>query len=282
MSIEFINVSYTYAPGTSYEAKALTDFSLKIKDGEFLGVMGRTGCGKSTLMQLTAGLISPSSGQIFVDGEDINGKGYDRNKLRKKIGVVFQFPEIQLFESTVAKDVAFGLKHFDWSKEEKATSVRESLAKLGFDYDEVCDKSPLGFSGGEKRRLAIAGVLAAKPEVLILDEPVAGLDPLGREAFLKLLDEMNRGGTTVVMISHSADAIAEHAERIVILKEGRLLKDGSPEEVFSDIEGLSAQGIGTGLVRETADLLSKKGFGIPENTVKYEQLLKAVEGRMKR
>ena len=280
--LELRELSYTYAPGTPYEAHALEKLSLRVEAGEFVGIMGRTGCGKSTLIQLIAGLMTPTCGQILLDGEDINARRYDRNILRRKVGVVFQFPEIQLFEKTVARDLAFGLRHFNWTQEEKNASVREALERLGFDYDTICDKSPLGFSGGEKRRLAIAGVLAAKPEILILDEPVAGLDPLGRDAFLSLLDELNRGGVTILMISHSADALAEHAKRIVVLREGRLLLDGRTEEVLSDFAGLQAQGIGVGQVRETVELLRQRGLELPAQTVRYEQLLNALTERKTR
>ena len=277
--LELRELSYTYAPGTAYEARALDGISLEIGTGEFVGIMGRTGCGKSTLIQLIAGLMSPSGGRVLLDGEDINDRHYDRNRLRRKVGVVFQFPEIQLFEKTVARDLAFGLKHFGWTEAEKTAAVREALERLGFDYETIRDKSPLGFSGGEKRRLAIAGVLAARPGILILDEPVAGLDPLGRDAFLKLLDELNRDGVTILMVSHSADALAEHAGRIVVLKDGRLLRDGPTEEVFSDCAGLRAEGVGAGQVRETAELLRRRGLELPAGTVRYEQLLNALAGR---
>ena len=277
--LELRELSYTYAPGTAYEAQALDSLSLRIQAGEFVGIMGRTGCGKSTLIQLIAGLMVPSGGQVLLDGEDINDRHYDRDCLRRKVGVVFQFPEIQLFEKTVARDLAFGLKHFGWKEEEKTAAVREALERVGFDYEKIKDKSPLGFSGGEKRRLAIAGVLAARPEILILDEPVAGLDPLGRDAFLKLLDELNRDGVTILMVSHSADALAEHAGRIVVLKDGRLLRDGPTEEVFSDCAGLHSQGVGVGQVRETVELLRQRGLDLPANTVRYEQLLGALAGR---
>ena len=277
--LELRELSYIYAPGTAYEAQALDNVSLRVQAGEFVGIMGRTGCGKSTLIQLIAGLITPTSGQVLLDGEDINDRHYDRNVLRRKVGVVFQFPEIQLFEKTVARDLAFGLKQFNWTAEEKTACIREALERLGFDYDTIKDKSPLGFSGGEKRRLAIAGVLAAKPEILILDEPVAGLDPLGRDAFLKLLDELNRDGVTILMISHSADALAEHAGRIVVLKDGRLLRDGPTEVVFSDYASLQAEGIGVGQVREVTEQMRRRGVDLPTSTVRYEQLLDALAGR---
>ena len=281
MSIELRDVCYTYAPGTPYESRAVNDLSITIGDGEFVGVMGRTGCGKSTLIQLIAGLITPEKGQVLIDGKDINDRRYDRAELRRKVGVVFQFPEVQLFEKTVAKDVAFGLKHFGWTEEEKTAAVKDALEKLGFDFEKVRDKSPLEFSGGEKRRIAIAGVLAAKPEILILDEPVAGLDPLGRTAFLKLLDELNGNGVTIIMISHSADALAEHAGRIAVLKDGRLLMDGPAAEVFSKYRYLRDNGIGTGQVRHAVELLRQRGMDIPEDTVRYGQLLKEILGRKK-
>lgn len=273
MSIELRSVSYTYAPGTSLAVNALTDFSLKIEDGEFIGIMGRTGCGKSTLIQLIAGLLSPTKGQLLLNGEDINTRGYDRDTLRRAVGAVFQYPEVQLFETTVEKDVAFGLRHLGWSKEKERSAVAEALKTVGFDYEKIKDQSPLGFSGGEKRRLAIAGVLAVRPQVLILDEPVAGLDPLGRAAFLEMLDGLNAKGVTILMISHNADALAEHAERIVVLRDGRLFRDGKTEEVFADYDDLAANGIGVGHVRHTTELLRRRGIILPPDTVRYEQLI---------
>lgn len=273
MPIELRDVSYTYAAGTAYAAGALDHVSLTIGDGEFVGIMGKTGCGKSTLIQLIAGLLTPDHGQVLVDGADIHDPQYDRAMLRRRLGVVFQHPEYQLFETTVAKDVAFGLKHFDWSGEEKARAVRGALEAVGFDYDLVKDQSPLSFSGGEKRRIAIAGILAAKPGILILDEPIAGLDPLGREAFLEMIDGLNRSGTTILMISHNADAIAEHANRILILEKGRLMLDGPTETVFAQRELLHAHEIGVCQVREVAGMLAERGFAIPDETVRYADLL---------
>lgn len=273
MPIELNSVSYTYAPGTAYAAGALEQVSLTVTDGEFVGIMGRTGCGKSTLIQLIAGLLTPDGGQVLVDGKDINGRDYDRDLLRRRVGVVFQHPEYQLFETTVARDVAFGLKHLKWSAEEKRQAVREALEAVGFDYDEVKDQSPLRFSGGEKRRIAIAGVLATKPGILILDEPIAGLDPLGREAFLSLLDRLNRQGTTILMISHNADAIAEHADRVVVLEQGKVLLDGPVKQVFARRDLLKAHGLGVSQARETAALLTERGLPAGEDTVRYEDLL---------
>lgn len=279
MPIELREVSYTYAPGTPYAAQTLKKISLTVRDGEFVGIMGRTGCGKSTLIQLAAGLMAPSAGRVFLDGEDINERHFDRARLRQRVGVVFQFPEIQLFETTVEKDTAFGLKYLDWSGEKKQAAVRRALEWMGFDFEAVRNRSPFGFSGGEKRRLAIAGVLAVMPGFLLLDEPTAGLDPQGREAFLELLRKLNQDGMTVLMISHDADALAEYAGRIVILKEGTLLRDGPAAEVFSDYEGLKDDGIGAGQIREMAERLRRRGWEIPGETIRYGQLLDEIAGR---
>lgn len=273
MPIELKNVSYTYAPGTAYAAEALNGVSLSIADGEFVGVMGRTGCGKSTLIQLIAGLLEPSAGTVLVDGADINGKKYDRDRLRRRVGVVFQHPEYQLFETTVERDVAFGLRRLGWTGAQIRDSVKEALEAVGFDYEAVKDQSPLQFSGGEKRRIAIAGVLAAKPGILILDEPIAGLDPLGREAFLELVRKLNETGTTILMISHNADALCRCARRILVLQEGELVLDGPAGAVFARSGYLKQLGIGAGQVREAADLLAARGYEIPGDVCRYEELL---------
>lgn len=282
MQLELRSVSYTYAPKTSYSAVALDHASLKIEKGEFIGIMGKTGCGKSTLLQLMGGLLDAQSGKVFLYDEDINDKYYNRRKLRERVGVLFQFPDYQLFETTVFRDVAFGLKHSGMKKSEVEAAVQGALALVGFDYDQVKDKSPLGFSGGEKRRLAIAGVLAVKPEILLLDEPVAGLDPLGRKEFLKLLKKLNENGTTVVMVSHNADVLAEYASRIILMKNGRIAADGRAEDVLSDYDMLHKNGICAGQARSISKMLCDKGFAISEKTVQYNQLvdeLRKVFGR---
>lgn len=273
MPVTLNSVSYTYAPGTAYQTAALHNVTLSILDGEFVGVMGRTGCGKSTLIQLIAGLLVPTQGTVRLDGQDINSRRYHRDALRRRVGVVFQHPEYQLFETTVERDVAFGLRHFGWTKGDVAAAVRDALTAMGFDYEAVRKESPLGFSGGEKRRLAIAGVLAAKPGILILDEPVAGLDPLGREAFLQLLDRLNQNGTTIIMISHNADALAEHARRILVLKDGVLLADGPTEAVFSRGAFLRENGISPGQAGEIGTLLAQRGRGLSMPAVRYADLL---------
>ena len=273
MPIKLDNVSYTYAPGTPHEIRALRNVNLDIEDGEFVGVMGTTGSGKSTLIQLIAGLIAPTEGKILLDGEDINAKKYDRDVLHRRIGLVFQYPEYQLFETTVERDVAFGLRHQGLTKEETASAVRTALETVGFDYDEVRDKSPLSFSGGEKRRIAIAGVLAPKPRVLILDEPTAGLDPLSRQDFLTMVDGLNAQGVTVIMISHNADALSEHAGRIIVLRDGALIRDGSAKHIFSDYYDLIRGGIGVPQVRQAVQLLRERGVNMPGNIILYDQFI---------
>ena len=272
MSLKLQNVTFSYAKGTPHETKAIDDISLEIDDGDFIGIMGRTGCGKSTLIQLIDGLLKPDEGFVYLNGEDINNPDYDRNILRKSIGMVFQFPEYQLFETTVRKDVAFGLKHHGLPPEQVELQVREALETMGFDYERVKDISPLTFSGGEKRRIAIAGILAVRPDVLILDEPIAGLDPSGREAFLNLLDEINSRGTTIIMISHNADAISEHAKKILILKDGKLAAEGAAADILSDTELLKKNNIGLCQVKQLALLLQEKGLNIPGKLIHYDEL----------
>lgn len=273
MSITLEHLSFCYAQGTPHESPALHDISLHIDDGEFVGIMGKTGCGKSTLVQLIDGLLEPTAGRVKIDDDDINAPGYNRNKLRKTVGMVFQYPEQQLFETTVQKDVAFGLKHLGLSEEQTNKQVRAALETMGFDYETVRKLSPLSFSGGEKRKLAIAGVLAPQPKILILDEPVAGLDPAGRDTFLSLTKRLNQSGITILMISHNADALAEYAKRILILENGHLLKDGSVEEIFSDAAFLQKHHLGIGQIRLLTDALRIRGYPIPENTIHYNDLL---------
>lgn len=276
MPIEVKNLSFTYSAGTPFETAALKNISLEIKNGEFIGVMGHTGCGKSTLIRALAGLIRPSAGSIIVDGSDINGRRYDRSELRRKLGVVFQYPECQLFETTVEKDVAFGLRHLGLNKDEVKERVRWALEVCGFDFEKIAKSSPMGLSGGEKRRVAIAGVLAVKPEYLILDEPIAGLDPLGRDAFLELITGLNAAGMTIIMVSHNADCIGEYARRVLLLNGGELVGDGSPEELFSDVERMRSLRLGVSRSREIAWLLKKGGMDIPQDICSYDRLLPAV------
>lgn len=273
MSIELKSVSYTYAPNTCYETKALDNVSITINDGEFLGIMGKTGCGKSTLIQIIDGLLTPDTGVVLLDGADIHKKKYDLSILRRKIGMMFQFSEYQLFETTVARDVAFALKNLGFDKSDIKDRVKEALEAVGFDYDKVKDKSPLSFSGGEKRRIAIAGVLAAKPAYLILDEPIAGLDPIGRKSFLKLLEKLNKNGTSIIMVSHDSDVLAAYTSRILLMDKGRILCDDKPEKVLADCEALEKIGIGAGQTASIANMLRQQGIAVSKGTVKYNQLL---------
>lgn len=276
MPITVEHLSYCYGRGTPFAAQALRDVSLTIGDGEFTGIMGHTGCGKSTLLQLMTGLFVPAEGRVLLDGEDINRRGFDRSILRRRLGIVFQYPECQLFETTAQRDAAFGLKHLGLKKSEVDARVRWALELCGFDYDEICDKAPMGLSGGEKRRLAIAGVLAVKPDYLFFDEPFAGLDPLGRDAFIRLTQELNREGVTVIVVSHNAACLAECARRIVVLDGGRIAADGTPEEVFRDVERMQALQLGVSDSREIAYLMQQRGKHFPQDVATYDDLLRAV------
>ena len=263
MAIAAEHVTHEYESGTALQVKALQDVSMRIEEGEIVGLMGHTGCGKSTLMQILAGLITPVSGQVLVDGEDIFADDYRREKLRRSLGVVFQYPENQLFESTVYKDVSFGLKHSGLSKEEKEANVKWALQMMGFHPEAVGPLSPLGLSGGEKRRIAIAGVLAVKPKYLILDEPIAGLDPAGRERFVQLLRELKGDGMSILMISHNADAIAQCADRLYLMKKGIIYGGGSTGEVFADTELIHSCGVEVSGPQRIARALREKGVELP-------------------
>ncbi|MEG1720305.1 MAG: ATP-binding cassette domain-containing protein [Pseudoflavonifractor sp.] len=270
-------VSFAYEAGTAYEVQALDEVSLTIGDGEFVGIMGGTGCGKSTLIRLMAGLMVPSAGRVLLDGADVNAKGYPRALLRKSLGILFQNPEYQLFETSVERDVAFGLKESGLSREETALRVRQALEQVGFDYGQIREQSPLALSGGEKRRVAIAGVLVSRPKILIFDEPIAGLDPMGRRAFLDLVRELNGAGTTIIIVSHNADCLSEYAGRILVLQGGQLALDGPPELVFSDLTRTKQLSICAGQARLIADLLARRGMPIPSGTTRYSALLAAVK-----
>ena len=280
MPIELKNVSHNYLPGTAQAVPSLHGLSLRIEDGEFVGVMGRTGCGKSTMIQLLAGLLSPTEGSVWLDGADVGAKSYDRSVLRRSVGLVFQYPEYQLFETTVEKDVAFGLKHSGLSRAEIAERVRWALDAMDFDFQAVRAQPPLSLSGGEKRRVAIAGVLASRPKILIFDEPIAGLDPLGRESFLKLVTRLNREGTTILMVSHNADAIGEYAKRLVVLDGGRLVADGRPAAVFADVESMKKLRLGVSVSCEIAGALRQRGLHIADGVVSYAGLLSSLKAAL--
>ena len=243
--IEIIDVSVVYKQGTPFEVTALEHISLTIGKGQFIGLIGATGSGKSTLIQLFNGLLKPTSGRVLVNGIDLAGlRGTQFKDLRRRIGIVFQYPENQLFEETVFRDIAFGPNNMGLSERDIVDRVVQAMGFVGLDYSSFKDRSPFTLSGGEMRRVAIAGVLAMGPEMLVLDEPTAGMDPLGRREILKRVEEINKTtGTTVVLVSHSMEDIARLAENIFVLQEGRKVLEGSPGSIFTGDVDLSAHGL---------------------------------------
>ena len=270
MRIDVKNVSYAYDDGS----RSLNHISLSVEQGELVGLMGQTGSGKTTLIRLMAGLEKPTEGQICIDGQDIYARSADRTALRKKIGVVFQYPEYQLFSRTVKEDVGYALKQFRMDHREER--VQKALERMGFSYDAIKDQSPFALSGGEKRRVAIAGALVTEPEFLIFDEPLAGLDPVGRADFLELLRQLKAQGVTILMISHCVDAVASCADRIVVLQRGEKAFDGSPAALFADPALAEKLHVGNTAAGRTAALLRKKGKLGSEVIYTPSQLVKAV------
>ena len=243
MSIELKHVSYRYSPGTVYEMRALEHIDLSIPDGQFIGIIGHTGSGKSTLIQLLNGLLKPSEGQVLYNGEDIWGEGFSRKKLRGQVGLVFQYPEHQLFEMDVLKDVCFGPKNQGLGQAEAEEQARKALEHVGMPK-ELFGKSPFELSGGQKKRAAIAGVLAMNPRILILDEPAAGLDPGGRDEILSQIAILHRTRKmAIVLVSHSMEDVARYVERIVVLNEGRVAFDDEPRKVFAHYKELERMGL---------------------------------------
>ena len=278
MSIVIEHLNYVYMQGGPYETRALDDVSLTIHDGEFIGLIGHTGSGKSTLVQHLNGLILPTSGKITVDGMDLAEKGTDRRAIRRRVGLVFQYPENQLFEETVAKDIAFGPKNLGLDEAEIDRRVRTAMRRVALDYDKLAQRSVFELSGGQMRRVAIAGVLAMEPQTLVLDEPCAGLDPRGREEILGLISDLHReSGATIVMVSHSMDDVAALAERVIVMNHGKVAMDGAPREIFSRGEELRAIGLDVPQAVELAQKLREKGFDVSEGIYKIEEVRAAVE-----
>lgn len=269
MPIEIKDLSFSYD-----NDKFINNLNLNIEYGEMLGIMGNTGCGKSTLVQLIAGLIKPDNGQIIIDGDNITNKKFDKAILRKKLGIVFQFPEMQLFEQTVQKDIYFGLKKFRLSDKEKYKRAKDILALLNLDFDKIKDKSPLALSGGEKRKIAVAGILVCNPKYLILDEPIAGLDSDSRENFMKLLVKLKKTGITIIIISHNADYIAEYCDRVIVMDNGQIVLNDSPDNIFNNFECLQKLNIGTCSSKQIINLLDKNGISISKSAIKYDDLIK--------
>lgn len=262
MSLEVKHLTHTYSAGSAFQATAVHDVSLTIEDGEFVCIVGHTGSGKSTLVQHLNGLLKPTSGQVLVDGEDMNGENVDRRRIRQKVGLVFQYPEYQLFEETVYADIAFGPKNMGLSKDEIDARVRRAAGFVGISEAELA-KSPFDLSGGQKRRAAIAGVIAMEPEVLVLDEPSASLDPRGREELLAHIRAYHKErGNTVVLVSHSMDEIAQNVDRIAVLSDAHVLMSGTPREVFARADELVAAGLDVPQVTRVAMALRAKGLPI--------------------
>ena len=265
MEIRIEHLNYIYGLGTSYEKKALDDISLTIRSGEFIGIIGHTGSGKSTLIQHLNGLNRASSGQIFVDGRNIYEDGYPMRQLRFRVGLVFQYPEYQIFETTVLKDICFGPKNQGLSAEEAEGRARAAMRMVGLD-EHYEGKSPFELSGGQKRRVAIAGILAMNPEVLVLDEPTAGLDPKGRDDILGVLKQLHKeSGITVVLVSHSMEDVADYASRIIVLDKGKVLYDDIPARVFSHVEELESIGLAAPQVTYVMRALRGKGWDVSQD-----------------
>lgn len=272
MSIKIENLTHVYMPKSPFEKKALDNVNLVIEDGEFLALIGHTGSGKSTLIQHLNGLLEPTSGRILVDDIDITNKEAKLTEIRKKIGLVFQYPEYQLFEETIEKDIAFGPNNLELSSEEVSRRVKKSMEMVGLDYETYKNVSPFDLSGGQKRRVAIAGVIAMEPKVLILDEPTAGLDPQGRDDILeqiKLLHEKYK--MTIVLVSHSMEDVGKLAQRIVVMNKGKVELLGKPSEVFKEVETLEKIGLAVPQVTYLMRVLRERGFDVSDEIFTVEK-----------
>ena len=272
MPIKIENLTHIYMPKSPFEKKALDNVNLVIEDGEFLALLGHTGSGKSTLIQHLNGLLEPTSGEIIVDGINISNKDVKLSDIRKKIGLVFQYPEYQLFEETIEKDIAFGPTNLGLSDEEIERRVKNSMEMVGLDYDTYRNMSPFELSGGQKRRVAIAGVIAMEPKVLILDEPTAGLDPKGRDDILeqiKILHEKYK--MTIVLVSHSMEDVGKLAEKIVVMNKGKVALQGIPQKVFKEVETLEEIGLAVPQVTYLMKKLRSRGFDVSDEVFTIEK-----------
>ena len=271
MSIALEHVNYVYSPGTAYEKQALKDVSLEIPQGQFVGIIGHTGSGKSTLIQHLNGLTRATSGRILYEGRNIYEEGYDMRWLRSQVGLVFQYPEHQLFEVDVLSDVCFGPKNQGLSQKECEARAKEALDLLGFP-DKYYKKSPFELSGGQKRRVAIAGVLSMRPKVLVLDEPTAGLDPKGRDEILDQVERLHKEtGMTVILVSHSMEDVARYVERIIVMNRGEKMLDGTPREVFRHYKELEKVGLAAPQVTYVMHDLKERGFDLSPDATTIEE-----------
>lgn len=281
MLIELKNISHIYQEEQG--VKALSDVNLLIKEQEFIGLVGHTGSGKSTLVQLLNGLIKPSNGQVVIDGIDITEKKEGLKGIRQKIGLVFQYPEHQLFEETIYNDIAFGPRNLNISEEEVARRVEETLELVGLDYSTFRDRSPFNLSGGQQRKVAIAGVLAMKPEVLILDEPTAGLDPRGRNQLMDLLKLLHKNaGMTIILISHRMEEIALLASRIIVMNKGRISMDGTPADIFANVEEIKGLSLGLPEITEILHLVKNKGYNVKTDIFTLQEAVDELARELRR
>lgn len=281
MPIEVKNLTHIYMPGSPFEARALDSVSLRIDDGEFVGIIGHTGSGKSTLVSHLNALEKSAPGHVFVNGQDLGDKNVNLSEIRREVGLVFQYPEYQLFEETVEKDIAFGPRNLKLDEEEIKRRVRSAMALVGLD-DSLRSASPFNLSGGQKRRVAIAGVLAMNPSILILDEPAAGLDPAGRRGMLELIRGIHESGVTVVMVSHSMDDVGKYCNRLYVLDHGKIAFEGAPAEIFMHGEELRKMGLDVPECAKLAAKLREKGFDIPEAAYSRGDLCAAILKNLKR
>ncbi|ASW42185.1 MAG: energy-coupling factor transporter ATPase [Clostridiales bacterium] len=287
MSIKIENLVHVYMPKSPFEKVALNNVNLEINDGEFVALIGHTGSGKSTLIQHMNGLLSPTSGKIIIDGIDITKKDVKLSDIRKKVGLVFQYPEYQLFEETIEKDIEFGPRNLGLEDEEITRRVKRAMNMVGLDYETYKDKSPFDLSGGQKRRVAIAGVIAMEPKTLILDEPTAGLDPKGRDDILnqiKILHDEYK--MTIIIVSHSMEDVANIAERVIVMNNGEVALQGNPSEVFVEVEKLEKIGLAVPQVTYLMRKLRNKGFDVSTKVYTIEQakeeLLKLLKSNVSR
>ncbi|WP_430595994.1 energy-coupling factor ABC transporter ATP-binding protein [Streptococcus gallolyticus] len=278
MGITLESVNYTYQAGTPFEGRALFDINLSIKEGSYTAFIGHTGSGKSTIMQLLNGLNVPTEGAVIVDDIKItaDSKNKDIKPVRKKVGLVFQFPESQLFEETVLKDVAFGPQNFGVSIEEAEQLAREKLAMVGIS-EEFFEKNPFELSGGQMRRVAIAGILAMEPEVLVLDEPTAGLDPKGRRELMDLFKKLHQNGMTIVLVTHLMDDVANYADYVNVLESGKLVRSDYPKEVFQDVDFLESKQLGVPKITKFAQQLVKRGLQLESLPITIEEFAEVVK-----
>ncbi len=281
MAIKVKNVNYTYAEGTAYEIHALKDINLEIPDGQFVGLIGHTGSGKSTLVQHLNGLMKATGGTIYYNGKDIYGEGFSMKELRSKVGLVFQYPEHQLFEIDVLTDVCFGPKNLGFSKEEAEEKAKAALRLVGM-KEEYDRRSPFELSGGQKRRVAIAGVLAMEPKMLILDEPTAGLDPKGRDEILDQIARLQKErGITIVLVSHSMEDVARYVDRIIVMNHGQVKFDGVPKEVFRHYKELEEIGLAAPQVTYLMQELKAKGADVDTDATTIQEAADAIENWLK-